>query len=136
MLSTKEKALVQDSWKLVQPISAQAAELFYGKLFELDPSLRRLFKGDMKEQGAKLMKTLAFAVASLNDLERLVPIVQELARRHVGYGVQEAHYATVGQALLWTLTQGLGTAATPETLEAWGATYMTLSSVMVDAARP
>jgi len=136
MLTTRQKALVQDTWRVVQPISAQAAELFYGRLFELDPTLRPLFTGDMKAQGTKLMQTIAFAVASLDDLERLLPIVQDLGRRHVGYGVQKAHYATVGDALLWTLEQGLGKRSTPEVLEAWGETYATLSSVMLEAAEP
>lgn len=134
MLTPEQKSLVQDSWRLVQPISTQAAELFYGKLFELDPSLRPLFKGDIREQGAKLMKTIGIAVNSLNDLPGILPVVQALGQRHVGYGVKPEHYPTVGAALLWTLEQGLGSKATPEVLEAWGKVYGVLSSVMISSA--
>lgn len=134
MLTTQQKTLVQESWTLVQPISDQAAELFYGKLFELEPSLRLLFKGDMRQQGAKLMKTIGIAVVSLNDYARLEPVVQALGQRHAGYGVKPAHYGVVGEALLWTLEQGLGSAATPAVLEAWGAVYGALSSVMIAAS--
>ena len=126
--------LVQGSWEKVRPISDQAAALFYGRLFELDPSLRSLFKGDMTEQGKKLMQTLGVAVASLTRLDALLPTIQELGVRHVGYGVPDSSYATVGQALLWTLEQGLGDAFDEPTKEAWTETYTTLSQVMLDAA--
>jgi hemoglobin-like flavoprotein len=118
----------------VVPIADKAAELFYGKLFEMDPPVERLFKGDMKEQGAKLMKTITVAVNSLDRMDQLIPIVQDLGRRHVGYGVKAEHYATVGGALLWTLEKGLGEAFTPEVKEAWTITYETLAGVMQDAA--
>ena len=126
--------LVKTSWEKVKPISEQAAELFYGRLFELDPSLRPLFKGDMKEQGRKLMATLGLAVSSLGKLETILPAVQELGRRHVKYGVPDESYATVAQALLWTLEQGLGDAFTDDHREAWTQTYLTLSNVMLEAA--
>ncbi|QDV62901.1 globin family protein [Crateriforma conspicua] len=126
--------LVQSSWEQVKPISEQAAELFYGKLFDLDPSLKPLFKGDMKEQGKKLMATLSLAVASLTKLESLLPALKDLGRRHVQYGVPDESYQTVGQALLWTLEQGLGEAFTADVKEAWTETYVTLSTVMLDAA--
>ncbi|MCB9497727.1 MAG: Globin domain protein, partial [Fibrobacteria bacterium] len=116
-------ALVESSFEKVKPIAAQAAELFYGRLFELDPSLKHLFKGDMTEQGRKLMATLAFAVAGLRQPETILKAVQELGRRHVGYGVQDAHYDTVGQALLWTLEQGLGADFTSEVRSAWAEVY-------------
>tara|TARA_R110002049_G_scaffold4601_5_gene32334 strand:+ start:471262 stop:471684 length:423 start_codon:yes stop_codon:yes gene_type:complete len=126
--------LVQTSWEQVKPISEQAAELFYGRLFELDPSLKPLFKGDMKEQGRKLMATLNLAVTSLTKLETILPAVRDLGRRHVKYGVPDESYATVGQALLWTLGQGLGDKFSDEHREAWTQTYVTLSKVMLDAA--
>lgn len=127
-------ALVQDSWAKVKPISDQAAELFYGRLFELDPSLKPLFKGDIKEQGKKLMATLNLAVTSLTKLEAILPAVQDLGRRHVQYGVPDESYATVGEALLWTLDKGLGDAFTEPVKDAWTETYVTLSNVMLDAA--
>jgi hemoglobin-like flavoprotein len=134
MITDQQKALVESTWEQVRPISDKAAELFYGKLFELDPSLRPLFKGDMKTQGAKLMKTLGIAVNGLRNLEAIVPVVQDLGKRHVGYGVERAHYGTVAAALLWTLEQGLGPAFTPEVKDAWATVYGVLSSVMIEAA--
>lgn len=127
-------ALVESSFEKVKPIAPQAAELFYGKLFELDPNLKHLFKGDMAEQGRKLMATLAFAVGGLRKPDTIIGAVQDLGRRHVGYGVKDAHYATVGIALLWTLEQGLGPAFTPETKAAWTEVYTMLAGVMKEAA--
>ena len=127
--------IVQDSWEQVQPIADTAAQLFYGRLFELDPSLQPMFaKSDMIEQRKKLMQMITVAVRGLRRLDELVPAVEALGRRHVGYGVTDAHYATVGAALIWTLEQGLGAAFTPELRAAWVETYTILSSVMKNAA--
>jgi hemoglobin-like flavoprotein len=125
---------VQESWRKVLPISATAAELFYSRLFVLDPSLQALFKGDMKAQGRKLMAMIGAAVAGLNDLPKLVPAVQDLGRRHGGYGVKDQHYETVGAALLWTLEKGLGDAFTPDAKSAWTQVYGVLATTMKGAA--
>lgn len=125
---------VQTTFKEVAKIKEAAADLFYGKLFELDPSLAPLFKGDMEVQGRALMAMLATAVGGLNKLETIVPAVQELAVRHAGYGVAEKDYDTVGAALLWTLEQGLGDLYTEEVAEAWTAVYGLLASTMIEAA--
>ena len=127
--------LVQSTWVNVAAIAPQAAALFYQNLFEADPSLKPLFKGNMEEQGKKLMQMIGAAVGKLNDLETLVPILQSLAKRHVGYGVKEAHYATVGAALLKTLEQGLGKAFTPDVKAAWASVYDVMSNVMISAAK-
>lgn len=125
---------VQTTFKEVVKIKDAAAGMFYGKLFELDPSLSPLFKGDMEVQGRALMAMLATAVGGLNQLETIVPAVQELAVRHAGYGVSEKDYDTVGEALLWTLEQGLGDLYTEEVAEAWTAVYGILAATMIEAA--
>jgi hemoglobin-like flavoprotein len=126
---------VQSTWKVVEGIAPQAAALFYTNLFEADPSLKPLFKGNMEEQGKKLMQMIGAAVGKLGDLDPLVPILQGLAKRHAGYGVQESHYATVGAALLKTLEQGLGQAFTPQVRASWAAVYGVMSKVMIDASK-
>lgn len=127
--------LVQDSFAQVRPIADDAAALFYKRLFEIDPELKALFSGDMKEQGQKLMKMLGMATNQLNDLDNLLPIVQSLGKRHVDYGVKEEDYDKVGAALLWTLEQGLGDGFTPQCRKAWTETYNLLATTMIDAAR-
>jgi nitric oxide dioxygenase len=133
-MTPQQKELVQSSFAQVAPIAEQAAALFYGRLFELDPALKPLFRGNIEEQGRKLMATLSVAVGSLNNLEALVPILQNLGRGHVAYGVKDSHYATVGEALLWTLEQGLGAGFTPDVKDAWVEVYTLVSSVMKEAA--
>lgn len=128
--------LVQDSWQQVAAIAPQAAELFYQNLFAADPSLKPLFKGEMPEQGKKLMQMIGAAVGKLNDLPTLVPILQGLGKRHAGYGVEDSHYQTVGAALLKTLGQGLGADFTEEVKNAWTAVYTVMADVMVAAAKP
>lgn len=136
MLTPQQKTLVQDSWAKVVPISDTAAELFYGRLFEIDPALKPLFAGaSMKEQGKKLMQMITVAVKGLDNLGELVPAAQALGKRHNGYGVKDAHYDTVGTALLWTLEKGLGEHFTPETRTAWTITYTVLSTTMKDAQK-
>lgn len=126
--------LVQDSWTQVEPIADTAATLFYDRLFALAPALRPLFPADLAEQKRKLMQMLTVAVRGLDRMDQLTPALKALGRRHVEYRVQDAHYETVGQALLWTLEQGLGTAFTREVREAWAATYHRVASVMQRAA--
>ncbi len=126
--------LVQDSWKKVTPIAPQAAELFYQNLFAADPALKPLFRGDMTEQGRKLMQMIDAAVGKLNDLETLVPVLQGLAQRHDGYGVKKKDYQTVGTALLTTLEGGLGKEFTAEVKEAWTAVYGLMADVMIAAS--
>jgi hemoglobin-like flavoprotein len=135
MLTDTQKNLVQHSFATIVPIADDAAALFYKRLFELDPSLEKMFRGDMKEQRKKLMQMLTAAVKGLDRLDQLVPVVQELGRRHEGYGVTEKHYETVGAALLWTLEMGLGNAFTPEVAEAWATVYGLLANTMKEAAR-
>ena len=135
MLTVHQRTLVQESFAIVAPIADDAAALFYRRLFELDPSLQHMFRGDMAEQRRKLMQMLTAAVKGLDRLEQLVPVVQDLGRRHATYGVEERHYETVGAALLWTLEKGLGKAFTPETKEAWATVYGILATTMKQAAQ-
>lgn len=127
--------LVQDSFRKILPISEQASALFYARLFELDPTLRAMFRGNMAEQGRKLMTMLAIAVTALDRPETLVLTGRQLGARHVGYGVCDEHFATVGAALLWTLEKGLGPEFTPEVRAAWTKTYTLISTTMMDGAR-
>jgi hemoglobin-like flavoprotein len=133
-MTPEQIIFVKTSWEMVLPISDKAAELFYGKLFELDPSLKPLFKGDMKEQGEKLMKMINTAVNGLDQLDQIVPAVQQLGVRHVNYGVKDKEYDTVGAALLWTLETGLGDAFTDDVKEAWATVYGILADTMKAAA--
>jgi hemoglobin-like flavoprotein len=135
-MTPDQKKLVQATWSKVVPIADQAAAMFYDRLFQIDPSARALFgKSDMVVQRKKLLQVLSVAVAGLDDLEALVPTVEALGRRHVRYGVNDAHYASVGIALLWTLEKGLGPAWTPATAAAWTEVYGVLSGVMRKAAQ-
>lgn len=133
-LTPSQIQLVRSTWQQVLPIQAAAADLFYGRLFELAPDTRPLFKRDIHAQGAMLMATLDAVVRSLHDLDAVLPTARLLARRHVAYGVQPQHYDGVRTALIWTLEQGLGTALTPAAREAWQMAYQALADAMKAAA--
>lgn len=130
-------ALVQDSFAKVVPIKDAAAEIFYADLFETAPQVQPYFSNaDMKKQGAVLMATLGTVVQGLRDLDKIVPVAEQLAVRHVDYGVQPEDYDSVGASLLRTLDKGLGDAFTPEVEQAWTTAYTTLAGVMKAAAYP
>jgi hemoglobin-like flavoprotein len=126
--------LIQSAFAKVAPIADVAADLFYGRLFEIAPEVKPLFRGDMRELGRKLMTTLGVVVSGLKDLEAILPAAKALAVRHVAYGVAAADYKPVGEALIWTLDKGLGEDFTPATKEAWLAAYGALSGVMIAEA--
>ncbi|MFK7996524.1 MAG: globin family protein [Granulosicoccus sp.] len=133
-MTPTQKTLVKESWAKVLPIQETAADLFYTRLFDQYPEVRPMFKGDMKEQGEKLMKMLDLAVNSLDNVDALIEPLKAAGEAHKGYGVAEADYQKVAASLLWTLEQGLGEAFTEEVKEAWTVTYVTLSDVMIEGA--
>jgi len=134
MITEEQKKLVQDSWAKIAPAYDKAVRLFYNRLFELDPSLRKLFAVDMERQERKLTATMSVIVKGLLHLEALIPAVRELGRRHSSYGVQFDHYGTVGEALIWALDKSLNQDFTSEVREAWTDTYAHLAEVMKNAA--
>jgi hemoglobin-like flavoprotein len=135
-MTPQQVAQVQASFAQVAPIADQAAALFYGRLFEIAPEVRSLFRGDMDVQGRKLTTAIATVVDSLGEIDVVAPAISDLAKRHVAYGVRPEHYERVGAALLWTLEQGLGDDFTPAVGAAWAAAYAALSQLMIAAAYP
>jgi hemoglobin-like flavoprotein len=134
MMTLRQIGLVQDSFRLIQPIIDDAAILFYERLFELDPALRQMFHRPRREQARLLAQTLTVVVKGIDRPARLRGAVEALGQRHAGYGVRDEHYETVAQALLWTLEMGLKDAFTPEVREAWVAAYGWLAFTMQRAA--
>ena len=135
-VTPEQTNLVQASFAHVVPIADKAADLFYSKLFAIDPSLRGLFSDDMTDQKKKLMAMLATAVNALHRWETVSPAVKDLGRRHVGYGAKPEDYGNVGLALIGTLEAGLGDAFTAPVREAWIACYTTIAGEMLQAAEP
>ncbi|MBK8335930.1 MAG: hemin receptor [Sterolibacteriaceae bacterium] len=133
-MSPHQAWIVQSTWPKILPNKDAAAQLFYARLFELDPSLRPMFLGDIGLQGRKLMQVLDSVVNGLADFETIGAAVRDLGMRHVGYGVQDRHYDTVGAALLWAIERGVGAAFTAEVRDAWAAAYGMLASIMRGAA--
>jgi hemoglobin-like flavoprotein len=130
-VTRQEVRLVQASFAQIDALADKLAASFYRRLFELDPTLISLFKTDMRSQGVKFIEKLAVAVKGLEDLDAISGFVQELGRRHAGYGAKIKDYGTAGDALLWALEQEFGHAFTPELRAAWSATYETLCGVMI-----
>jgi hemoglobin-like flavoprotein len=133
-LTPHQVVLVQSTFRTIQPMTATAAELFYKRLFEIEPATATLFKGDMNQQGRRFMQVLAAAVGSLSSMSTLVPIVQRLGLRHAAYGIRAEHYDSVQQALLWTLALILQDEYTDEVRSAWATAYAMLAGVMKEAA--
>ena len=134
-MKTIEIELIQGSWALVEPIADAAAQLFYQRLFEIDPSTRPLFAAtDMTAQKQKLLTVIGLAVGKADKLDSLAPVLRELGRNHVNYGIEDRHYGSVGSALLWTLEQGLGTRCTDDARAAWTVFYALITGPMRQAA--
>lgn len=132
-ITPRQVELVQTSFEQVAPIADTAAALFYSRLFELDPAIRPMFTAELSDQGRKLMQMLAIVVHGLKVVTDVMPAVQSLGKRHAGYGVTAEQYQTVGEALLWTLGQGLGDAFTPEVRDAWSTAYTIVAQTAIGA---
>ena len=133
-MTPEQVELVQSSFKKVEPIASTAGDLFYGRLFEIAPEVRPMFSDNIEEQRDKLMAVLATAVNNLHQVDQIIGTVKELGAKHVDYGVTDAHYDKVGEALIWTLQEGLKDDFTPEVKDAWVETYTTIATVMKEAA--
>lgn len=133
-LTQSQVKIVRDSFERLRSISDTVAEIFYNRLFELDPSLKSLFHHEMGEQRSKLMDAIALVVENLEDLRTIEPVIRELALRHVSYGVESRNYETVGEALLWSFEKALTPNFTQETRGAWVAAYGRLSTLMKAAS--
>ena len=134
-MTPRQIDLIRTSWAAVEGDAERLSAMFYERLFELDPVLRRLFaKTDMAAQGRIVMQTFKVIVASLDDFETIVPFIRALGRVHARYGVRDEHYDTVGAALMWTLDRMLGARFDDETADAWATAYDVLATAMIEAA--
>ena len=132
-MTPEQIAIIQQTWPLVSGAPDQVASLFYGRLFEQNPQLRPLFKGNMVEQGRKLMSSISLVVANLTRPDALGDPLRRLGLRHKEYAIVPEHYPIVGAALLWTLKEGLGDEFTPEAEKAWAEAYDVVASAMIEA---
>ncbi|MBI5671600.1 MAG: hemin receptor [Chloroflexi bacterium] len=133
-LTERQVWLVQTTFeKFIVDIDV-AARLFYDRLFEIDPTLIPMFRGDARAQGRKLITMILFAVNGLNELDSHRPQIQLMGREHVSYGVKPEHYPIMGDALVWTLKAGLGRDFTPEVEQAWRSVWDYLSEIAIEAA--
>jgi len=133
-MTKRQQQLVKTSFRKAEHLSQIVALCFYRRLFELDPSLRQLFHTEIEAQSKKLMQALTMIAEGIDSLPELVPAIESLGRRHVHYGVKAEHYATVGEALLWSLDQTLGAEFTVEVRTAWATAFYLLADVMKQAA--
>lgn len=132
MMTPKQIQLIKRSWRLFQQIKpAIVGDVFYSKLFEISPPLRKMFATDMNAQYEKLMGMLSLIVTRLDNLDVISTEINDMAVRHAKYGATSSHYKMVGNALLWTLEQGLGNDWNEELKEAWEQCYNTLSEAML-----
>ena len=134
-MTNDEICLLKSSFQKIGPIAEQASVLFFARLFELDPTLREIFHGDIAAQGRKLLQTLNLAIQGIDRIDTLAPAARQFGRRHAGYHVKQAHYDAVGEALLWTLAKGLGSDFTSETRDAWGKIYWLLAETIKAGSR-
>lgn len=134
-MTPEQIKLIKLTFSQVMSDKEGVGRMFYDRLFAIAPETKAMFHGDISAQSRKLMDTLALAIGMLRDTPSLVKVLQELAVRHVRYGVTEKHYGLVGEALIWTLERRLGAAFTHEARAAWTALYGAVCEIMLDAAK-
>jgi nitric oxide dioxygenase len=133
-MTPEQITLVKSSWDLAKPRESELGVMFYTRLFDIAPETKALFGDDVHSQAMRLMQAISVVINSLDNLDRIFPQIEQLAERHVDYGVKPEHYAIVGEALIWTLHKGFGEDFTDELKEAWLLAYTTLSGAMQKSA--
>jgi hemoglobin-like flavoprotein len=136
MVTARQKSLVQSNWALMRPMAVHVADLFFDRLFELDPSLEEVFPDDTQVLRGRFTRSVGTAVGAIDDLGALVPVLHDLGRRQSALGFQPGTYVTLGKALLWTFEQTLAEDFTPPVEDAWAALYADVSSAMIQGAEP
>jgi nitric oxide dioxygenase len=132
-MKAEQLQLVLDSLTLVQPVADEIAKSFYKHLFEIAPSTKKLFTGDMDRQGAMLMTTLSLAVSGLSNMDEILPSVQALGERHFSYGVKPEYFQPACDSFIWALENHLGDKFTPALKEAWTIAFQSLTNAMLGA---
>ena len=133
-MTPRQRQLVRQSFEAVRDLSEPVALLFYGRLFELDPSARRLFHIDLAVQARKIVDTLATVIQALDRFDSIRPRLAELGHQHVGYGVRLEQYETVSAALIWAIGQALGADFDSATREAWRQALAEVCAAMKEGA--
>jgi len=133
-MTSNQRQLVRQSFDALRDQAGPVSLLFYGKLFELDPSARRMFHIDLELQGRKIVDTLATVTESLDRFESIRPRLADLGRQHAGYGVRPEQYDTITTALLWAIGQALGADFDSPTREAWKLALTAVSAAMIEGA--
>lgn len=119
LVAPEQMQLIRDSLAAIRSTSSPLALLFYGRMFELDPSLRALFKIDLVAQSKKLTDTLSAVADSLDRFDEMRPRLRDLGRKHLEYGVRPGHYLILSEAMLWALRQALQQDFSDQTRAAW-----------------
>ncbi|TLV02206.1 globin domain-containing protein [Dyadobacter luticola] len=133
-MTSRKILIIKTTWSYAIGLPEMTGELFYERLFELDPSLQAMFPPDMEQQNRKLIDMITYMVSHLQAMENVQRDIDAMAARHAGYGVRPEHYKTVGDALKWVLEQRLGDQWDEETREAWTELYDIWSTSMIRAA--
>ena len=133
-MTQRQIEIIEETWDYVIMNTEEAGMIFYARLFETNPSLRKLFNSDIVTQSQKLISMITFIVNKINNLDGVVKDIKMLGQRHVNYEVKPEHYSAVGATLLWTLEQGLGSKWNDEVSKAWSDVYTLLSNTMMEGA--
>lgn len=134
-MTDRKTLIIKTTWSYVMTQPELTGELFYGKLFELDPTLRQMFPENMEGQMHKLINMITYMVSRLQTLPQIQKDIDAMAIRHTGYGVKDEHYALVGKALLWVLEDRLEGQWDEEAAQAWSELYGIWAESMIRASR-
>jgi hemoglobin-like flavoprotein len=134
ILTSQQKRLIKQSFESVQGYSTSLTKLFYGRLFELRPEVRPMFKSSLEDQSRKLLDMLVIIIEALDDFEVLRPRLADLGRKHLEYGAMPEHYDVVRIALVWALAQALEFEFDAETKAAWNQMLNAVAAAMLESS--
>jgi NAD(P)H-flavin reductase/hemoglobin-like flavoprotein len=129
-----DSVVLKGSWAKVAAFGDDVPLYFYSHLFLGHPEVRSMFPIQMSGQRDKLVAALGAVVSSVDELDKVVPLLEQLGRDHRRFEVITEHYTAVGASLLAMLKKFLGPLWTPDLADAWVQAYGLVAKVMVSAA--
>ncbi len=135
MLTNYQKEIIKSTAPVLREHGTKITSRFYNLLFENHPELLNIFNQANQKQGKQqlaLANSIIAAAEHIEQLEEIMPVVEQIAHKHRSIGVTADQYPIVGDNLLQAIADVLGENATEDILNAWRDAYGVIANIFIE----